>query len=131
MVLPDAPAAPSPRTRSASVSPDLARRTAGPTTREEAALRVRELEAEILLFSSPPPRLAKLSDGFNGSELEEAVISGLYEAFPVGRELSASDIARAIRDTVPLSITMAEKVEAIREWGRTRARGARPRYARR
>ena len=30
----------------------------------------------------------------------------------------------AIQDTVPLSVTMAEKVEAIRERGRTRARSA-------
>ncbi|MCZ6688693.1 MAG: AAA family ATPase, partial [Planctomycetota bacterium] len=69
-------------------------------------------------------RLAEISDGFNGSELEEVVISGLYEAFHAGRELTGDDIARAIRETVPLSITMAERVEAIREWGRTRARGA-------
>ena len=69
-------------------------------------------------------KLAKVSDGFNGSELEEAVISGLYEAFYAGRELTGDDIVRAISDTVPLSVTMAEKVEAIREWGRTRARGA-------
>lgn len=31
----------------------------------------------------------------------------------------------AIRITVPLSITMSERVEVIREWGRTRARGTR------
>ncbi len=68
--------------------------------------------------------LAKVSDGFNGSELEEAVISGLYEAFHAGRELLGDDIARAISATVPLSVTMAEKVEAIRAWGRTRARPA-------
>ena len=42
------------------------------------------------------------------------MISGVYEAFQAQRELSGDDIARAIRDTVPLSITMAEKVEAIR-----------------
>ena len=30
----------------------------------------------------------------------------------------------AINDTVPLSVTIAERVAAIREWGRTRARGA-------
>ena len=52
------------------------------------------------------------------------MISGLYEAFHAGRELSGDEIARAIKDTVPLSVTMKEKVEAIREWGRTRARGA-------
>ncbi|MCZ6691652.1 MAG: AAA family ATPase [Planctomycetota bacterium] len=68
--------------------------------------------------------LADLTDGFNGSELEEAVISGLYEAFYAGRDLSEKDLATAIKETVPLSVTMAEKVEAIREWGRARARPA-------
>ncbi|MCZ6690207.1 MAG: AAA family ATPase [Planctomycetota bacterium] len=68
--------------------------------------------------------LAEISDGFNGSELEEAVISGLYEAFHAGRDLSQKNLVAAIKDTVPLSVTMAEKVEAIREWGRTRARSA-------
>ncbi len=68
--------------------------------------------------------LADLTDGFNGSELEEAVISGLYEAFYAGRDLSEKDLVAAIKDTVPLSVTMKEKVEAIREWGRARARPA-------
>ncbi len=49
---------------------------------------------------------------------------GLYEAFYAGRDLSEKDLVTAIKDTVPLSVTMREKVEAIREWGRTRARGA-------
>ena len=39
-------------------------------------------------------------------------------------ELTRDDIARAISDTVPLSVTMREKVKAIREWGRSRARPA-------
>ena len=59
-------------------------------------------------------------DGFSGSELEEAVVSGLYEAFHAGRELSTSDIARAISDTVPLSVTMAERIDAMRDWARER-----------
>ena len=69
-------------------------------------------------------RPASIVSSLSISWLEEAVISGLYEAFHAGRELSTGDIGRAISDTVPLSVTMAEKVEAIREWGRTRARGA-------
>ncbi len=44
--------------------------------------------------------------------------------FYAGRDLEEKDLVSAIKDTVPLSVTMAEKVEAIREWGRTRARAA-------
>ena len=68
--------------------------------------------------------MAEISDGFISSELEEAAISGFYEAFYEGRDLSEKDLVAAIKDTVPLSVTMAEKVDAIREWGRTRARPA-------
>ncbi len=95
-------------------------------TREE---RVEILKIHIKKRSRDPEqfnlsKLAEISDGFNGSELEEAVISGLYEAFHAGRDLSEKDLVSAIRDTVPLSVTMRERIEAIREWGRTRARAA-------
>ena len=46
-------------------------------------------------------KLAEISDGFISSELEEAAISGFYEAFYEGRDLSEKDLVAAIKDTVP------------------------------
>lgn len=68
--------------------------------------------------------LAVSTSGFSGAEIENAVISGLYKAFAAGRELAQQDIAEAIIETIPLSKTMAENIEALRRWASSRARSA-------
>ncbi|MDY0058344.1 MAG: AAA family ATPase [Myxococcota bacterium] len=70
------------------------------------------------------PQLARLAPGFSGAELEEAVISGLYDAFGQGVELTTAHLATALRETVPLSRTMSERLEALRSWADGRARPA-------
>ncbi|MFW6066786.1 MAG: AAA family ATPase [Myxococcota bacterium] len=65
--------------------------------------------------------LAAASDGFSGAELEQAVVSALYTAFSKDTDLTTELVLDEIRGTVPLSVTMAEKVEALRRWARTRA----------
>lgn len=69
-------------------------------------------------------RLVSISKGFSGAEIEEAVVTGMYDAFYEGVELSDAHIAKAIQDTVPLSQTMAEDIEKLRDWSRQRARKA-------
>lgn len=69
-------------------------------------------------------RLAALSEGYSGAELEQAVVAGLYAAFAAGRELSTDDVARAIQETVPLSKTMSEQIDGMRAWAKGRARPA-------
>ena len=68
--------------------------------------------------------LAKESQGFSGSEIEEAIISGMHDSFAEKRELETPDILNALRDTVPLSVTMKEKISLMRRLMRTRARAA-------
>jgi SpoVK/Ycf46/Vps4 family AAA+-type ATPase len=68
--------------------------------------------------------LAEKCTGFSGAEIEQAVIDGLYNAFDENRPLSTDDILQSIEITVPLSITMAENVQALRTWALTRARPA-------
>lgn len=68
--------------------------------------------------------LAMCSEGFSGSEIEQAVISALYDAFDAGRELCTEDIYKSLEETVPLSQTMQEEISALREWAKTRARWA-------
>lgn len=65
------------------------------------------------------------SDGFSGAELEQAIISALYDAYYDGkRNLTTQDILKAIQETVPLSVTMGESIEHLRKWARLRARSA-------
>lgn len=66
-------------------------------------------------------RLAKLTDGFTGSEIEQVVIAALYEAFYKQKGLSEADIVKSIRETVPLSRTQAEQIASIRDWAAERA----------
>jgi len=69
-------------------------------------------------------QLAKVSDGFSGAEIEQALIAAMYEAFAQDREFTQLDIIAAIKSTLPLSRTMTEQVTALRDWARQRARPA-------
>jgi ATP-dependent 26S proteasome regulatory subunit len=65
--------------------------------------------------------LASRSEGFSGAEIAQAVISGCFDAYAERRALRADDLHRAIRNTVPLSVTQAEQITRIREWATSRA----------
>lgn len=83
-------------------------------------LRKRRRNPELYNLS----RLADAAHGFSGAEIEQAIISALYDAFDAGRDMTDDDIARAIRTTVPLSTSMREDITNLRTWARARARYA-------
>lgn len=68
--------------------------------------------------------LATRSDGFSGAELEQIVVTALIDAFGQGHVLSHDDLERAWRSTVPLSVTMEDKIFALRNWAQDRCRRA-------
>jgi SpoVK/Ycf46/Vps4 family AAA+-type ATPase len=70
--------------------------------------------------------LADKSEGFSGAEIEQVIISGLYDAFEAGRELNNDDLLKNLTATLPLSKTMEQQVSALRGWARTHARPASP-----
>lgn len=74
--------------------------------------------------------LARLTEGFVGAEVEQVVISALFEAFSEDRSIEFGDFEKAIRNTVPLSVTQAEQIHAIRAWANVRAVAATPRVDR-
>jgi len=67
-------------------------------------------------------RLSKEVEGFSGAEIEQVIISALYDAFEAERELTDEDLLCNVRQTVPLSRTMEEHITALRNWARTHAR---------
>lgn len=69
-------------------------------------------------------RLAAATPGFSGAEIEAVVVDALYDAFDSTKELTTDSIVGAASHTVPLSMTMRERIEDLREWARTRARDA-------
>lgn len=66
-------------------------------------------------------KMAQATEGFVGAELEQVVISGLFEAFYEDRSVQLSDFERAVTLTVPLSVTQAEQIHQLREWANVRA----------
>jgi SpoVK/Ycf46/Vps4 family AAA+-type ATPase len=59
--------------------------------------------------------------GYSGAEIDAAVQTALYAAFSGKKPLTTQLLLDALAQTVPLSITRAEEIDALREWARTRA----------
>jgi SpoVK/Ycf46/Vps4 family AAA+-type ATPase len=68
--------------------------------------------------------LADAAKNFSGAEIEEAINSGLYDAFYDRRDLTTEHILNAIAQTVPLAKTMDEQIARLRRWAEGRARHA-------
>jgi SpoVK/Ycf46/Vps4 family AAA+-type ATPase len=71
------------------------------------------------------PLLAEVSDGYTGAEIEASIISAMYDAFDDDqREITSDDVINAIKETVPISVTMKERIDILRAWAKQRARNA-------
>ena len=60
--------------------------------------------------------VADASEGFSGAEIEQAVVSALYEARAGGFPLDTAALLTALRSTRPLSVLRAEEIAALRSW---------------
>ena len=60
--------------------------------------------------------LAGAAEGFSGAEIEQVVVSALYAAHATQSTLDTDTLLQAIRETRPLSVLMAEQVQALRAW---------------
>ncbi len=80
-------------------------------------LRKRGLAPERMRLAD----LVTLTDGFSGAEIEQAIVSSLYAAHAAGQALGHDHLTAELRKTRPLSVVMAERVMALRDWasGRT------------
>ena len=64
--------------------------------------------------------LAQATEGFSGAEIEQAVVATLYTANSQRTAISLQSILAEIRATRPLSLLMAEKISALRQWAAQR-----------
>jgi hypothetical protein len=64
--------------------------------------------------------LAEASGDYSGSEIEQAVVAALHEAYAEKSDIDTERIIAAVRGSPPLSATMAEKVAALRQWAQGR-----------
>ena len=64
--------------------------------------------------------LASASEGFSGAEIEQAVLSALHQIYGRDQVLDTERIIRVLLKSPPLSVTMAEKMQALRVWAKSR-----------
>ncbi|MCX5635141.1 MAG: AAA family ATPase [Planctomycetota bacterium] len=65
-------------------------------------------------------KLADASQNYSGSEIEQAILSALHEAYANKTELDTNGILSALQNSPPLSVTMAEKVRQLLAWAKGR-----------
>ncbi len=98
-----------------------------PSRRERADIfdiHLRRRNRDVATFDIS--ELAHDSEGFSGAEIEQAVVAGLYQAFETRGQLTQQHVLAALAETRPLSSTMREEIDRLREWARTRTRSASP-----
>ena len=64
--------------------------------------------------------LARASEGYSGAEIEQGVLAALHEAFASKSDIDTARLLEALRRSPPLSVTMAERIAALREWSEGR-----------
>ena len=86
----------------------------------EAIFRIhlsrRNLKPDMLDLKS----LADISDGFSGAEIEQVIVSALYSAFSGDENLTQEHLCKEIKNTLPLSKTRSENIDALRFWAKER-----------
>jgi len=65
--------------------------------------------------------LVKITQGFNGAEIEQGVLGALFRAFSDNRILKYEDLHIALEAIVPLSTTMQEQIKKLERWAFNRA----------
>jgi ATP-dependent 26S proteasome regulatory subunit len=62
-------------------------------------------------------RLARMSEGYVGAEIEQTVIDAMYIAFNENtRRVTTEDILLCIRNQVPLSVSQRETIAVLQTW---------------
>jgi AAA+ superfamily predicted ATPase len=65
--------------------------------------------------------IAKNTEGLSGAEIEQAVVSALFESFSKKKELDNKELIIAASSIVPLSTTMREEISRLERWATNRA----------
>ena len=84
-------------------------------------LKDQEVASKLEINDELFEKLASMTEGFVGAEIEQVVITALYEAFFNKRPLEFSDLENTIKNVVPLSVTQKEQILALRQWANIRA----------
>ncbi len=102
-----------------------------PSPRERAEIvriQIEKLNRRSTVHRDPTnfdvERIVASTQGFSGAEVEQAIISALYDAFEAKEDLTTERIIKSASEMIPLAYTMKENIDAMREWASSRARRA-------
>ena len=84
------------------------------TRRDIFAIHLRKRKRDPNKFDLE--KLADASDGFSGAEIEQAIVAGLHKAFAKDMVLDTTLLLDAVASSPPLAVTMAERIDALRQW---------------
>lgn len=89
-------------------------------TNRAAILRIHLTRRQQDLAKFDVAAIAAASDGFSGSEIEQAVVSALYAAHAQGKDLTSRHVLAELELTHPLSVVMREQIAGLRQWAQGR-----------
>ncbi len=72
----------------------------------------------------PVAFLARELEHWSGAEIEQMVNAALIHAYGKKQDLSVDHLRAAARELIPLATLYEERIQALRQWGQTRARRA-------
>jgi SpoVK/Ycf46/Vps4 family AAA+-type ATPase len=90
-----------------------------PAVRAEV-LRIHAAKRSLVLTEDHIQKLVEACEGFSGAEVEQAIVSALYVAHANDTTVSAAHVLNELRATRPLSVVMADRIAALREWAAER-----------
>ncbi|MEE2000494.1 AAA family ATPase [Alkalimonas sp. MEB108] len=74
----------------------------------------------LVLDTEALTKLLPLTSGFSGAELEQAVVGASFRAQSDATVLGPHHLEQELGQTQPISVVMAESVEALRHWASSR-----------
>ncbi len=83
------------------------------------SLHLRQREQDVLAFDIDA--LSEATDGFSGAELEQLVVSAMYQSHAQSTSMDTTMLLELAATTRPLSVLMAEHVQGLRSWAAERA----------
>ncbi len=69
-------------------------------------------------------RIVAATQGFSGSEIEQAIVSALFDAYEARKDIDTDSVVRSCNEIIPLSYQMKERIDYMRDWAKSRARRA-------
>lgn len=80
-----------------------------------------DIKGDCVINEDLLTHISEMTEGFGGAEIENVVVSSLFEAFSEKRSIKLDDFEKSIDETIPLSVTQSEQIIALRQWAKLRA----------